>query len=344
MRQRFSVTEVCSEVEQRLHHSDRVVRSIATSLLRRLQKDSKSWLHQVINHSHRHPSLHPFEVALLLEKIVLHHELSSFWEALPNTGSALPNIRKRLSFLIRTGWKQTISNITEDEALGLVGRPIQTHRLKRYEGLFNCLAPLLKIKSQKSPMVVLDAGAAAGVGAYAAQTLSLPIKKWVAVDQESPHMRLPWILTCSMRIDEMFTPDIHHIVQRFRKPLPSVEFVQADFTDMRQTIQSSSVDLYLAVYSFYQVSNIALAIREARRVTREGGLIVVTDFVQFNGSTNAPMFVSPGKEGKIQTLGWINDNIHPDPFLLYQWEDTDLTRGQPMQLYQAAKAYVEANT
>lgn len=342
MIQRLSVTEVCSEFEQRLHHSDRSVRSIAKTLLHRLRQDAKSWLHHVIEESSRHTSLNPFEVALLLEKIVLHHELSSFWDALPNIDAALPRVRGRIGSLIRSGWSQTVAEITEEEAVNLVGSPIQTHRVNRYEGLFNLVvAPFFRDRTH--PLVILDAGAAAGVGAYAARALSFPVKRWLAVDRENPRVRLPWILTCSVRVGEIFSSDVLQIIQRFRQQLSFVNFVQADFTDMRQTTRSSSADLYLALYSFYQISNVARAMSEARRVTRDGGLIIVTDHVRFDEVKNVPKFVSPGQNGELLTLGWINGKGFSEPFPLYRWEDTDLTRGKPIQLDQAVAAYQEVS-
>jgi ubiquinone/menaquinone biosynthesis C-methylase UbiE len=112
--------------------------------------------------------------------------------------------------------------------------------------------------------VVADFGAGAGYFAIPLAKLVLPKGKVYAID----------ILPSAMEVLQK-KADIENIA--------NIEFIQADLENDHSTdISDSSVDLALVVNTLFQISNKANLFREAKRILKANGKLVVVDWAPGN--------------------------------------------------------------
>lgn len=149
--------------------------------------------------------------------------------------------------------------------------------------------------------VVADFGAGAGYFAIPLSKLVLPKGKVYAID----------ILPSVLEILEK-KADVENIT--------NIEFIRADLEKDHSTdIPDSSIDLALAVNTFFQISNKANLFREAKRILKANGKLVVIDWTPGNITVGPPdnQRVSPDQV-RIATLingfkeikYWLPDAYH----------------------------------
>ena len=160
------------------------------------------------------------------------------------------------------------------------------------------------------------------MGAWAAVESGISLRLWLSLDCLIPDRA--WIANCSIRPSETVTPHFRSVVQKYFQEAPGCEQVAGDMLDV--PLRDSSVDLYLAIYSWYQVPDRERLLAEALRVTRPGGIVAVTDnFVTADLLVLAP----PGAGGHLRTVAWVKEEQSiSGPIRCFHWTKTDLSAGR----------------
>ena len=321
--------EVLEELVSRTKHGDPYVRQIARALLGNVEKGSNGWVRRVMSLPEMNTYNSPFEKALVLEKIMLHYILYEFWESVIHLGKVqrgeLAKVKSRINELDQPEWDKVAEQITDDIYLRVAGRPIQTHRLKRYESLIEkIVVPLLG--KNGSEIVVADAGSSSGAGSQVARMQGLPLKKWVAVDMCDPKENLSCVLTCSIRLGEILDGRFRKIIKNMFNWPVEFQFVKGDIENLPRKLLTGFADVYLAVFSYYQLKNPKRAFGQALKVVKTGGIILLTDYF-LPGKLTPESVITPGRGGLLTTGVWRSNGAgRAELITSYLWADTDLSK------------------
>jgi len=312
-----------NEIKARQFHKDYHASAIASALLAEVQLE-KNWIKQAIQ-SEKAQEYPPMELAILLEKIVIQRVIENLWELKitqkEDFDHKLESVKRRIK---EANWRKIVHDIPEDEWQKVIGkRTLQTNLYQRYSGIIGkVISPLAEGKQNKFNQIV-DAGASGGMGVWSAIDCGLHVESWIAIDNEEPD--LPWILTCSIRLSSILSESFEDYVNKITNPPPQFQRVTADMRNI--PIQSDIVDIYLSIFSWYQLGDYKKALIEAERIIRPGGLIIVTDNVTWN--KDELNICSPGKNGELTTLVWVKKEGQKSlgPFPCATWLSTDCTEG-----------------
>lgn len=323
-------------LKHRTQHHDPDVRQISLALIEHLRLFPSGWVAQAIQSPQMSVYNNYLEKALVLEKTVIHHFLQNFWLAsiVQNapTSDNLVQIREKYRQVTRSGWLQLIMNIAPTESSLILGKPIQTNRVPRYNNLFRQVIVPLYGHNPKSKLTVLDAGSSSGIGAHAAHIHNLPIKKWIGVDKEDHRANLPWILTCSTRLGEITSNQFSENLKLIFSLPKNTQILRGDIENLPQSIAPESVDLYLAIFSYYQLHNPIQAYNEALRIIKTGGFLIITDYLIKSGQRSFHL-TSPNHKSRLLTLA-LRKNSPQDVELvtIHHWQDPDLTQGKTAKI------------
>ena len=88
-------------------------------------------------------------------------------------------------------------------------------------------------------------------------------------------------------------------------------------------LDNDSVDVYMAMFSYYQLLGMDQAFEEAGRVAKPGGLIFITDYF----AKGIDKLALPGDGSQIATKVWQKDRKENVKLVDTQvWRDTDLNK------------------